>query len=675
VLALQRSAGNRAVSRLVRSVARAPVVKGGVETKVVSPAVTELLDAKGIKYAREVTFELIDANGEALVRGRFDVVFRTPVTQELIFPELKGDMLSALTPNQEIYHPLFKQPGGARVRITSRVGGSLQLPTDAVEAVGTNNFLIVSTENLNEFAAFVEEAATGVRPTHFYYDRGKLRAFNSEAELHAALTEKGMVVTAAPPPKPPGAPAVNEPLKRPVPADKPSPNPLYDPPSKAAPRPSRADPTAGPPEGPMRKGPNLRPQPADDLAHKPWSGDTPPKASAPTLAESAPAVAEEATVVAERVGGAAAADLAEKAAATAAEGLTFAGTVGAVFEAISPYLDVLFLAEAGYALGKALIFHNPAELDPEQVKFMHLMDTNVMQPAFKALQSHEQEARKLALQAPELDVYAKVTMTIIHGARGAVSQDKSARMVYDDDELEDVQFNSVSVGYDSTTTRKDGGETHHYANWGDHRRRMQIVTFPILLNPLGQSRGLRRWVAMRANASHAIAHGLSARSIAEGTHWVGEHMGPGGYEWTYLDDREEARRKKAIAPSHRAEVELAAKIAFTEAYIDAASEHMDQPAGKKLYDDAVKYYDELKRTTIDPLDGPVTKRPQAAPLSAEAPLGAPHPAADCRFARAERAPLDAAEGARWSQSTVPGGRVAGHVRVGGVVRRGVSRSG
>jgi hypothetical protein len=165
VLALQRSAGNRAASRVVRSLARAPVVKGGVETKVVSPAVMDLLDAKGVKYAREVTFELIDANGEALVAGRFDVVFRTPVTQELIFPELKGDTLSALTPNQEVYHRLFRQPGGARVRITSRLGGSLHLPTGAVESVGTNNFMIVSTENLNEFTAFVEEAATGVRPT------------------------------------------------------------------------------------------------------------------------------------------------------------------------------------------------------------------------------------------------------------------------------------------------------------------------------------------------------------------------------------------------------------------------------------------------------------------------------------------------------------------------------
>ncbi len=195
--------------------------------------------------------------------------------------------------------------------------------------------------------------------------------------------------------------------------------------------------------------------------------------------------------------------------------------------------------------------------------------------------------------------------------------DKNTRMVYDDEYLEDARFDSVSVGYDSRPAKKDGGETHQYADWKDHRRRMQVVTFPILLNPLGRSRDLRRYVAMSANAAHAIARGQSARSIAEGTHWVGEHMGPGEYEWTYLDDREEARRKKGMAPSHRAEVELAAKIAFTEAYMDTArdalaqnSPHTDRPTVKKLYNDAVQYYDELKRTTIDPIFGPVTKPPQ-----------------------------------------------------------------
>ncbi len=313
----------------------------------------------------------------------------------------------------------------------------------------------------------------------------------------------------------------------------------------------------------------------------------------------------EPTVAAERVGEDAAADLAEKAAGRAAEGIGFGEMVGAALKEILPVLDVLFVAQLGYALGKALIFHNPAEMDPEQLKFMQLMDSNVMQPATQALKDHEKEARKLALDAPERDVYAKVTMTIVRGADGHVTMDKNMQMVYDDDELEDLQFNSVSVGYDATPSKKDGGETHNYHDYHDHRRRMQIVTFPVRLNPLGYSRGLRRFVAMRANAARAISRGYSARSIAEGTHWVGENMGPGGYEWTYLDDREERRRVKTLGPSHRAEVELAAKIAYAESYIDAASDHMDDPKVKKLYDDAVQYYDELRRTKIPSTAEPV----------------------------------------------------------------------
>jgi hypothetical protein len=33
---------------------------------------------------------------------------------------------------------------------------------------------------MNELTAFVQEAATGQRPTHFYYKRGKLLGFNSK---------------------------------------------------------------------------------------------------------------------------------------------------------------------------------------------------------------------------------------------------------------------------------------------------------------------------------------------------------------------------------------------------------------------------------------------------------------------------------------------------------------
>jgi hypothetical protein len=359
--------------------------------------------------------------------------------------------------------------------------------------------------------------------------------------------------------------------------------------------------------------PQILSSPVPDVPAKPVSPPTTPPAGGGGGGGQAERVPEEPTVAAERVGEDAAADLAEKAAVRAAEGIGFGEMVGAALKEILPVLDVLFVAQLGYALGKALLFHNPAEMDPEQVKFMNLMQSNVMQPAMQALKSHEKEAKQLAINDQERDVYAKVTMTIVNGADGHVTPDKNMQMVYDDDELEDLQFNSVSVGYDSRTSKKDGGETHNYHDYKDHRQRKQIVTFPVLLNPLGQSRSVRRFAAMYANADRAISRGYSARGIAEGTQWVGENMGPAGYEWTYLDDREERHRVKALGPSHRAEVELAAKRAYAEAYILSASDHLDDPKVKKLYDDAVRYSEELRQTKIPSTADPVILKPRQSP--------------------------------------------------------------
>ncbi len=101
---LQRYAGNRAVAGLFgsRMLARGPNVPGGVETKVVSPAVQSLLDQHKIPFAREVEFELLDVNGDPVLSGRFDVVFRNPATKELVFPELERDRINSLTKGQKI---------------------------------------------------------------------------------------------------------------------------------------------------------------------------------------------------------------------------------------------------------------------------------------------------------------------------------------------------------------------------------------------------------------------------------------------------------------------------------------------------------------------------------------------------------------------------------------------
>src|SRR5258706_4027769 len=48
------------------------------ETTVVTPRVRADLEAANIQYAEQVTFDLLNAKGEIVSRGRFDVVFRDP---------------------------------------------------------------------------------------------------------------------------------------------------------------------------------------------------------------------------------------------------------------------------------------------------------------------------------------------------------------------------------------------------------------------------------------------------------------------------------------------------------------------------------------------------------------------------------------------------------------------
>jgi hypothetical protein len=255
LLTLQHAAGNRAVARLATALAdgrppalrlaRTPPVKGGVETKVVSPAVRKLLEAKGLPFATEVTFELLDAKGRVVLEGRFDVVFRSRASQQLIFPELKGDRLHALTKGQKVYVPLFESADGAQVRITGRKGGHLNLPVGHVERVHGQNFFRVGSANLTDFTGFVEHAASGKTPTNVYYDRGKLLAFHSQADFDEFLVkEKGLAVERPAAPKPKGG-AVDKPLKPPKPPAVEPPNPLHDPPGGRRPsaKPSTA-PTA-----------------------------------------------------------------------------------------------------------------------------------------------------------------------------------------------------------------------------------------------------------------------------------------------------------------------------------------------------------------------------------------------------------------------------------------------
>ena len=193
--------------------------KGGVETTEVSPEIERLLIAKGIPYAREVTFELLDANGKAVVKGRMDYFFRDPRTGQSLITEVKGVDLEALTANQKIYVPEFER-GGATIRITSVKAGGVNLPPGSIERVRAGDFLRVGRGNLKDFADALEQATTGQRIKFSWRDQAGLRFFRTEEEFEAFLATKGITRVSVRPPAPVKAPP-SEPA-RPASAERPT---------------------------------------------------------------------------------------------------------------------------------------------------------------------------------------------------------------------------------------------------------------------------------------------------------------------------------------------------------------------------------------------------------------------------------------------------------------------
>jgi uncharacterized protein DUF4157 len=170
-----------------------PPTKGGVETTEVAPEVARQLELRKIRYAREVTFVIDDQNGNPVLAGRFDFVFRNPVTGELVVVETKGIDLESLTTGQRIYVPMLEGMTGVRIRITSHRGGSVDLAYGDTPPISGDVFVRVGRGNLKEFVDALEWTTTGKRIKYSFRDRGgTLHYFSSEEEWRAFLESKGL---------------------------------------------------------------------------------------------------------------------------------------------------------------------------------------------------------------------------------------------------------------------------------------------------------------------------------------------------------------------------------------------------------------------------------------------------------------------------------------------------
>lgn len=176
-----------------------PTGKSGEETSVVRPLVEGALNQKGLNYAREVSFDVLNKAGKTITSGRFDLVFLDPRTGKPVIPELKGADLEALTKNQQIYKPMLESAEGAQIRITGSKASSLGLTKGTTLVVSGENYLVVGMENSQEFRVALDEVAGGGKIKHTFLDRsGKAHMFKTTEEFKAFLKQTGRTE-----PKPP----------------------------------------------------------------------------------------------------------------------------------------------------------------------------------------------------------------------------------------------------------------------------------------------------------------------------------------------------------------------------------------------------------------------------------------------------------------------------------------
>ena len=183
------------------------------------PAIARLLKAKGVRFATEVTFQVLDAKGVPVLAGRVDYFFRDPRNGAAILAEAKGVNLEALTRNQRVYIPLFEGEG-ATIKITSRKGGTANLhPGDRVQVRG-ENFLRLGRVNLKDFAGALEQVTTGAQVKFSFRGvDGVLEFFKTEADFDAYLAKQNLTRIKPPAPaKPPETKPLRPPGKTPAPA-------------------------------------------------------------------------------------------------------------------------------------------------------------------------------------------------------------------------------------------------------------------------------------------------------------------------------------------------------------------------------------------------------------------------------------------------------------------------
>jgi hypothetical protein len=216
----------------------------------------------------------------------------------------------------------------------------------------------------------------------------------------------------------------------------------------------------------------------------------------------------------------------------------------------------------------------------EEREFRKLLNAKVHPGVLDALQKHAAEAEKMTNDHPEFTVYAIVTMDLDYEwdewGIGGESEGKA---------VTDAHFVDLRLSFKKEKqTEKVVDKDHWSFPMSDqtHYIERSRVTYAVELD-FGETPDQKEWRMFLHEAEQAVKRGMSARAIAEHSHF--------DYRWTPADEREEQRRQKWGERSLRVERENAARRRFVEAYIEYTFMHdLDEP-----WKAAIDYLHELER--------------------------------------------------------------------------------
>jgi RHS repeat-associated protein len=133
-------------------------------------------EKRGIPFASEVRFTLVDAHGKDIINketgqpltGFMDFVYLDPEDSQFKFVELKGRDGSSRTRSQLQYHPLLEKGGGWRIEGYKGQGIGLSRGSTGSSA-GAAGFRIVSMDNLTSYLDSLREKPVNFKVPHIYF--------------------------------------------------------------------------------------------------------------------------------------------------------------------------------------------------------------------------------------------------------------------------------------------------------------------------------------------------------------------------------------------------------------------------------------------------------------------------------------------------------------------------